>query len=99
MAKWKKRFELWATARQPVSVKEVESIIHKVFGDRVGERTGTSHRWAVDVPELVNGDDDYRFGFFGIPVKSGKVVLPIYCQIAYEAARQLGLPEEKENEQ
>ena len=99
MAKWRKRFAAWQAAKQPVSVDEVESILHRVFGDRVCEHEGTSHRWTVKVPELADQDEDFKFGEIGIPVKSGQYVKGIYLQIAYQAATMLGLPSEEETDE
>jgi len=98
MSKWKKRFSAWQTAKQPISVDEVEALLFKVFGNRVREHHGTSHRWTVDVPELVNANDDFCFGRIGFPVSGGKVVKAKYCQIGYQAAQLLGLLENEENE-
>ena len=98
MAKWRKRFEAWANAKQPVSVEEVESTIYKVFGDRVRRHDGGSHRWRIDVAELQGIDKDFLLGSIGIPVR-GKVVLPCYLKIAYRAAELLDLPQEHDNEQ
>jgi hypothetical protein len=98
MAKWRKRFEAWATAKQPVSVEEVEATIFRVFGDRVRRHDGGSHRWRIDVDELKDVDNDFLLGSIGIPVR-GKVVLPCYLKIAYRAAQLLDLPQENEDEQ
>lgn len=98
MAKWRKRFEAWETAKQPISTDEVESVLLKVFGGRLREHKGGSHRWTVDVPELVNVHDDFQFGQIGFPVSKGTSVKAKYCQIAYEAARLLGLPMKEEDE-
>ncbi|MEO7453558.1 MAG: hypothetical protein ABIV13_02205 [Fimbriimonadales bacterium] len=98
MARWRKRFEAWANAKQPVSVREVEATIYKVFEDRVRRHDGGSHRWRIDVNELQGVDKDFLLGSIGIPVR-GKVVLPCYLKIAYRAAELLGLPQEHDNEQ
>ncbi|HRI45345.1 MAG TPA: hypothetical protein PLL78_14600 [Fimbriimonadaceae bacterium] len=98
MAKWRKRFDAWATARQPVPVSEVEALLTRVFGDRVVVHPGGSHRWTVDVPELVEVHDDFKFGQIGMPVSGGKHVKAIYCQIAFEAASLLGLLRDEDDE-
>ncbi len=93
MARWQKRFRAWASARSPISVDEVEPLLHRVFGSRVVVHEGGSHRWTVAVPELGGHEDDFHFGHFGVPVKGGQWVKARYCQIAYEAAERLGLPD------
>ncbi len=98
MAKWRKRFNAWAAAKQPIATEEVEAVLTKVFGARVREHKGGSHRWTVDVPELVDAHADFSFGQIGFPVHKGQTVKAKYCQIAYEAALLLGLPEEDNEE-
>ncbi len=98
MAKWRKRFEAWKTAKQPISTDEVESLLYRVFKDRVIEHEGTSHRWTVDVSELVDQHDDFKFGEIGFPVSKGTSVKAKYCQIAFDAAQLLGLPSEAQDD-
>src|SRR5438046_108781 len=98
LSKWRKKFAAWQAAKQPVSVDEVETILKKVFGDRLREHEGSSHRWTVDVPELTNAHRDYQFGEIGFPVKNGQKVKGMYLQIAFDAAERLGLPEERNAE-
>ena len=62
MAKWRKRWEAWSAAKQPIPTDEVEAMLTRIFGDRVKEHEGTSHRWTVDVPELAGREDDFKFG-------------------------------------
>ncbi len=99
MAKWRKRFAAWATAKQPVSVEEVESLIYRVFDDRVRRHDGGSHRWRVDVDEIKEIDDDFSLGTIGFPIKGGKAVKTAYLRIAYRAAVLLDLFQDDEDEQ
>jgi hypothetical protein len=98
MGKWHRRFKAWATAKQPVSVDEVESIIHRVFGDRVDEHGGTSHRWTIRVPEIKDEHADFHYGMIGVPEK-GKSVKAPYLRIAYRAAVCLDLFQDENDEQ
>ena len=98
MAAWKKKFERWKDARSPVDVEEVEKLLPRIFGSRLREAAGTSHRWHVDVSELV-GQPGWVLPILPIPVRGGQKVIPIYLQRAYEAAELLGLyPSENEAE-
>lgn len=98
MAKWRKRFEAWAAASAPVGVDEVESILNRVFGDRLTEHAGGSHRWTVDVSEIAGLHRDFQFGRIGLPVKGGKQVKAAYLRIAYRAAAALELLENDEED-
>lgn len=98
MAAWKKKFERWKNAKAPVDVAEVEALLSRVFGSRLREQTGTSHRWHIDVTELQN---EPGFALPNLPVcVRGNKVIPIYLQRAYEAAERLGLypPPDDEDE-
>ena len=100
MAAWKKKFERWQNASAPVDVEEVASLLPRIFGSRLREAKGTSHRWHIDVEELV-GEPGFVLPNLPIPVRGGQKVLAVYLQRAYEAANLLGLypPEiEEENE-
>ncbi len=99
MAKWRKRFLAWETAKQPIARDEVESILHRVFGDRVTVHEGGSHRWTVSTPELVEHAVEFQFGHFGIPLKGGREVKARYCQTAHKAALLLGLLEEADDDE
>lgn len=99
MAAWKKRFERWQNASSPVDVAEVEALIPRVFGSRVRESKGTSHRWHIDVSELA-GQPGFVLPDLPIPVRGGQKVLPVYLQRMYEAATLLRLyPPEQEVEE
>lgn len=103
MAAWKKKFERWKDASSPVDVKEVETLLPRVFGARLREAKGTSHRWHIDVAELV-GEPGFVLPNLPIPVRGGRKVLPIYLQNAYRAAELLDLyppqdPEQDQNEE
>lgn len=91
MAKWRKRFEAWRSARAPVPVDEGGALLERVFGDRVTVHKGGSHRWTVDVSDIRDRHVDFQFGLIGLPVRGGKCVLPAYCKVAYRAAVELGL--------
>lgn len=90
MAAWKKKFERWKNASSPVDVEEVENLLPRIFGDRVRETSGTSHRWQIDVSEIV-GKEGFVLPVLPIPVRGGQKVLPVYLQRAYEAAELLEL--------
>lgn len=98
MAKWKKRFEAWQSAKQPIPKAEVESILIRVFGDRVTVNEGTSHQWIVDVSELQGLDSAFVTGMIVVPLSGGQVVKAPYCRLCYEAAGLLGLPEEEDEQ-
>lgn len=103
VAAWKKKFERWKNARSPVDVAEVEKLLPRVFGSRLREAPGTSHRWHIDVAELV-GRPGWVLPNLPIPVRGGQKVIAVYLQRAYQAAELLGLypPEnavEHENEE
>lgn len=98
MAKWRKRFEAWATARQPIPVAEVEAVLLKVFGDRVREATGSSHRWMIEVNELQGMAGPFVTGLIAIPVSGGQVVKAPYCRMCYEAATILDLVNDEDDE-
>lgn len=99
MAAWKKKFERWKNAKAPLDVEEVENLLPRIFGERLRESKGTSHRWQIDVAELV-GEPGWALPNLPIPVRNGQRVLAPYLQRAYEAAELLGLypPEENEKE-
>jgi len=99
VAAWKKKFERWKDASSPVDVAEVEKPLPRVFGSRLREAKNTSHRWHIDVAELV-GQPGFSLPVLPIPVRGGQKVIPIYLQNAYKAAELLGLyPPEEENEE
>ena len=80
-------------------MKEVEKLLPRVFGARVRENSGTSHRWQIDVSELV-GKPGFTLPNMPICVRGGQKVLPVYLQNAYKAAELLGLyPPETEDEE
>jgi hypothetical protein len=98
MAKWRKRFRAWVAAKQPVSVEEVESLVFRIFGERVRVQEGGSHRWNIEVPEL-KGTDTYQWGNIEVPVKNGRTVIARYLKLMYRASVELGLFEEDEDGQ
>lgn len=99
MAAWKKRFERWQNATSPVEVERVENLLRRVFGERLSIAEGTSHRFHLDVSELV-GRPGWVLPTLPIPVRGGQKVLPVYLQRAFEAADLLGLypPEDEETQ-
>lgn len=96
MAAWKKKFERWKNASSPVDVDEVEALLQRVFGSRLREAKGTSHRWHIDVTELV-GEPGFVLPSLTICVRGSKVIA-IYLQNAYKAAESLELYPPKEEE-
>ncbi len=99
MAAWKKKFERWKNASAPVDVAEVESLLPRVFGSRLREQTGGSHRWHIDVTEL-QGEPGFVLPTLGVPVRGGQKVIPVYLRNVYDAAERLGLyppPDDEEN--
>ena len=98
VAAWKKKFERWKNASAPVDVKEVEKLLPRVFGSRLREAKGTSHRWHIDVSELA-GRPGFVLPNLPVPVRGGQKVLAPYLQRVYEAAELLGLyPPDSEGE-
>lgn len=91
MAKWRKRFAAWADARAPIPVDEAGALLTRIFGERLAEHTGTSHKWTIETPELIGVSKDFQHGRFGVPVKRGTHVLAPYVRVAFQAAALLDL--------
>lgn len=96
MAQWRKKFERWENASAPIDVDEVKALLPRIFGDRLREAQGTSHRFQIDVHEL-QGEPDFTLGVLPIPVRGGKKVIPVYLRNAYRAATLLGLYPPEDN--
>lgn len=90
MAQWQRKFAKWKSVKSPVSADEVDTLLKKVFVDRLQKIDGTSHEHKITVPELID-NHKYQFGFLIIPIKGGQQVKAPYLQKAYEAATLLGL--------
>lgn len=90
MAQWQRKFEKWQYAKTPVNADEAESILSRVFGERLRVVSGTSHRYQISVPEL-KSNLKYQFGHITIPLTGGQAIKAPYLQKAYEAALLLGL--------
>ena len=100
MTRWAKELERWRTASGKQNAEEVGALLYRVFGSRVEERKGTSHRYKVNVPEL-RTYKGFEAGFFNVAVSGDQAVKPVYLQNAYRAAKlleQLAAEEEIEKQ-
>lgn len=96
MPGWVKDFQRWKGQKTALRVGEFESAMKRVFGSRVREVSGTSHRWIIDVSEL-RGDPEFSRGIITIPVAGGQVVKAGYVKICFRAAELLELFPPKED--